>query len=729
MARVLRKTRNRLLTRCTVFTIRERLGSVAGQENPLFSRLSTKRKLLLLMLLMLCPTLATGYFYVSGVRADQNIAALEQQGTAYIRPLWCLMRAQTALTGGQEDVSARNTCRKQVDAVQGRLGASLKIAQNDLANLNRVGTDFSFARNQAELQAQYQLIRKVGDTSTLILDPEIQTYYLMDTTVIRLPEVLPVIVSVQEAVASVRQTGAISSADVAQLHGAAQQIDAMAHAIGDAVGRARDFHDGTALSPEVMRRFAIFNTQASLYRGMINQLLKLEKSPGKIRINPRAWASGEASLVRAADGVWHISASELDRLLALRSAHVQRDMIATALFCSMFLLFAWFLSRAVTTGLVDGNLKLVKAIKEIEAGNFAADLPAFPAGSSFATMSAALAGFRAQLARTKQLEQTLMEEQAQHAARLQEKIQAVRAENDALNSEAALARQGREADKLAERLTMADVLESQVMRVTQALGIAAEQLKQSAKAMQSAAEITRIDVAATMLTVERSEGHLAVISPGSEQLVISIEEVSAQVARAGSVVFNAVNTVDVARNTMTGLAQSAHDIQSVVVLIQEIATQTNLLALNATIEAARAGDAGRGFAVVASEVKTLATHASSLSAQIAARISDIHASVARGVVNISDIHHAIEQVNAISTSISAAVEEQSVTTAEISSSVVQAAKNATHISAAIQNVNARAEAVIDISGNVHAAAHALDDQAQSLHQAASAMLAKLRQAA
>ncbi len=695
----------------------------------MFSRLSTRHKLLLLMLVMLCPTLATGYFYVSGVVADQKIAALEQQGTAYIRPLWCLMRAQTALTGGQEDITQRNTCRRQVDAVQTKRGQSLQIAQNDLANLNRAASDFSFDRNQAELLAQYQLIRKVGDTSTLILDPEIQTYYLMDIAVVRLPELLPVIVSVQEAVASVRQTGSITSANAAQLHGGAQQIDAMAHAIGDAVARARDHAGGAALSPELARRFALFNTQASLYRGMISQLLKLENAQGKITINPHGWQSGEASLIRSADGLWQISAHELDRLLTQRSERLKRGMIATTLFCSLFLLFAWFISRAVTTGLVNGNLKLVAAIKEIEAGNFAADLPAFPPGSSFAIMSDALAGFRSQLARTSELEQTLWQEQAQHAASLQENIQAVRAENDVLNAETARVRQRSDADRLAERLTMADAMESQVMRVTQALGLASEQLKQSAKAMHNAAEITRSDVAATMETVERSEGHLAVISPGSEQLVISIEEVSAQVARAGSVVFNAVNTVDVARNTMSGLAQSAHDIQSVVVMIQEIATQTNLLALNATIEAARAGDAGRGFAVVASEVKTLATHASSLSAQIAARISDIHASVERSVVNISDIHDAIEQVNAISSSISAAVEEQTVTTAEISNSVVQAAKNASHISAAIQNVNARAEAVIDISGNVHAAAQALDDQAQSLHQAAGAMLAQLRQAA
>jgi methyl-accepting chemotaxis protein len=69
---------------------------------------------------------------------------------------------------------------------------------------------------------------------------------------------------------------------------------------------------------------------------------------------------------------------------------------------------------------------------------------------------------------------------------------------------------------------------------------------------------------------------------------------------------NSLNhNISLTGEAVTGTAQLANQIDSVVDVIKGVAEQTNLLALNAAIEAARAGDQGRGFAVVADEVRNL----------------------------------------------------------------------------------------------------------------------------
>ncbi|MBO4902953.1 MAG: hypothetical protein J5518_09190 [Lachnospiraceae bacterium] len=86
-----------------------------------------------------------------------------------------------------------------------------------------------------------------------------------------------------------------------------------------------------------------------------------------------------------------------------------------------------------------------------------------------------------------------------------------------------------------------------------------------------------------------------------------------------------------------GLKSSTEQMETIVSLIQSVASQTSLLALNASIEAARAGEAGRGFAVVATEISNLAGQTQNATGNINELIAGISKEIGEVVTAINSL--------------------------------------------------------------------------------------------
>ena len=188
------------------------------------------------------------------------------------------------------------------------------------------------------------------------------------------------------------------------------------------------------------------------------------------------------------------------------------------------------------------------------------------------------------------------------------------------------------------------------------------------------------------------------VASASQQMQASANEIAQSMENSRQEVEKAREEALNADQSTQQLASAADSMNSIVEVIQDIASQINLLALNATIESARAGEAGKGFAVVASEVKSLANQVAKATEQIGTEITGMQTISADVVGRLNGISNAVESVESGVNNVAGAVEEQAATTNEISQNleaateaVEEVSKNLTAISDAIDGANASAK--------------------------------------
>lgn len=126
------------------------------------------------------------------------------------------------------------------------------------------------------------------------------------------------------------------------------------------------------------------------------------------------------------------------------------------------------------------------------------------------------------------------------------------------------------------------------------------------------------------------------IATGNENVGVLVRQVEDSV-RSGREVTGELSSLDTYMNQMN----------SIVDIINEIATQTSLLALNASIEAARAGEAGKGFAVVASEISNMADQTQGATVKITDLIQNVSGAITKVIEVSTQMIDTIEGQNEI----------------------------------------------------------------------------------
>ena len=206
---------------------------------------------------------------------------------------------------------------------------------------------------------------------------------------------------------------------------------------------------------------------------------------------------------------------------------------------------------------------------------------------------------------------------------------------------------------------------------------------------------------AVALAAGDATANVTYVAEAAGQLVDSIEVMRTDAEQSRAIASDASEQAQRASSIVNTLAEASHRIDTVVTMINAIASQTNMLALNATIEAARAGESGKGFAVVAGEVKGLANQTTQATAEIAAQVTGIQQAVEQAVGAIAAVEGIIGKVSAISTDMAATTARQQDAAAAIAAQARQAASSTDTVSATIATVSQNATEAEQMSSLVH----------------------------
>lgn len=364
---------------------------IATQQR--FAALTFGKKIAGICSLFIFPTALAVYLIVSGYTKDLNVARLEEVGTAYQRPLeevfqqlQIAQRLTDRYLGGQQ--SLRDPVldeQKQVDQALEKLGdadvrfgPTLQFTAEGLAERNREHYRFETLRNEweslkrdvatlnadaahkrhAHLIADVRtMITHMGDTSGLILDPDLDSYYLVDATLVALPQM-------QDRLAEIAAAGALSLAQPAVTEDQRAHFALLAAMLkeNDLDRITADIH--TALSED--RNF--YGVSETLQQNLppaakecieANQdllaLMEKVQTSGAGAVSSGQFAAAAIKAGEASFTLWHTAIRELDGLLDKRMEHYtqlrRRAVIATILTLLVCCLVAYLVARRVTTQL------------------------------------------------------------------------------------------------------------------------------------------------------------------------------------------------------------------------------------------------------------------------------------------------------------------------------------------------------------------------------------------
>ncbi len=666
-----------------------------------------------------------------GIQANVDFAVAERKGNQLIRPLAGVLndvadlRVTLAMARDGRPVTDPlativTTINRHMDDVArayGEVGGALQFTDAGLASRGREALAFDkVAEKWKRLSAAAQsmpaqdhdadvasfiadirgMIAHAGDTSNLILDPDLDSYYLMDITLLVMPQTFDRMSALASKVYGWQGIGITGERriETAVFSRLLEESD-LARVLADMDTSQKEDANFYGRSPTYERAIVgPFNDYREANRKLVTTLDQLAAGES---VSRDAFVRVFQTAKEASYIFWDVSLTELDALLDIRIAAFRAQQMNVLLISALGLLVSLAAYGMVIYSLTRPLSALIGGMERLSRNDLDIDVGYAEAKSEIGAMARAIAVFKNNAIETERLreQQRATEEGSQRQRR------------EMLHG-------------------LADSFQGEVGAIVNSVAHAADDMQDTAALLTRLVDNTNAKSSTVAAASEQASANVQAVASAAEELSASIREISEQVNHSSVIAQQAKQKADDSNRQVKGLVSAAEKIGVVVNLISDIAEQTNLLALNATIEAARAGEAGKGFAVVASEVKSLANQTASATGQIGAQIKAIQDATLSAANAISDITATIDRMSGITASVAAAVEEQGAATGEIARNVQQAYAGTREVAGNIGEVTQATQETGRASDQVQAASAKLSEQATQLQQAMGRFLLTVR---
>ncbi len=628
------------------------------------------------LVLMVAVSLLVSLLYL---RLDASIvhARNELDGLKSVKPLIRVIQfaqqhrgLSAAVLGGKAEQKVEAEQKgKELEAELARVESALSESLRNGADWQAIRADWSRLANEgfamrlsANIAAHRVLISKilvfaaeVSDYYQLTQDPEIGSFYLMDTALVKLPALLETLGRMRANGTGVLAAGVLEPAQASMLNIGLASISDLREQYERNLAKTKRENPSVAAALDTSSQKFLFALAQSV--GVVrDDILTQMFSVSAADFLKETTATIDAGYAQMFDTLL----PTLEQLIDQRIDRFQKQMWMTFLLVGAVLLFAAYMVAGMYSAVTDNIRRLAVGADAIAQGDLTT---------------------RIKLACRDELERVA----------------------DSFNKMAEAVNQ-----TVRNVRTNADAVASAAERTATSSG----QIAQSSRNQSEAASSMAAAVEQTTVGID----HISSNARDANEISERSGELSRQggdlvqtvVAEMGEI----AAAVSASANAVEELGRRSQEISSIVEVIKDIADQTNLLALNAAIEAARAGEQGRGFAVVADEVRKLAERTTKSTQQISAMIGSVQqetyaavdamkagvSKVDRGVAlttsagqTMAEVREGAAQVVAAVREISDALREQAAASSDIARNVETIAQMAEENSAAVGENHATAE--------------------------------------